>query len=120
MAVKPTIGLDYMKKIALLLAVLAVGLLVSCKKNNVKVNIELNPEELVFSSEAGSKTVEVTCNSSWNATLSATTWAAIDFDGSDIQVSVLTNTGAQREADIVVTSGDVSKTVKITQQAPPP
>lgn len=106
-----------MKKIVLLIAVLAAGLLISCKKNNVKVNIELNPEELVFSSEAGSQTVEVKCNSSWDATISATTWAGIEFVGNKVQVSVLTNTGAQRESSLDVSSGDVSKSVKIIQRA---
>ena len=118
MADKPTRGLDYMKKIALLLVVLASGLLFSCKKNNVQINLSVNPETLLFTSEQGSKTVEVSCNSGWTANIPATTWAAIEYDSSTITVSVLSNPGPDaREATLNVVSGDVSKSVKITQQA---
>ncbi|MBR6001572.1 MAG: BACON domain-containing protein [Bacteroidales bacterium] len=107
-----------MKKIALILVVLASGLLFSCKKNDVKVTIEVNPEELVFTSEQGAKTVEVTCNSNWEARIVASTWAALEMDGTTLIVSVLSNPGpGAREATLNVSSGDVTKSVKITQQA---
>lgn len=118
MADKPTRGLDYMKKIALILAVLAAGLLFSCKKNNVQVSLSVNPEELVFTSEQGSKTVEVTCNSDWEARIPASTWAALEMDGTTLTVSVLSNPGPEaRETSLNVSSGEVTKSVKITQQA---
>ena len=117
MAVKPTTGLNYMKRFAFIFAVLALGLIVSCKKNDVAVTIDANPAELVFSSEAGSKSVEVTSNSDWVASIPATTWAAAELDGTTITVSVLSNPGAAREASLYIVSGDVSKEVKITQQA---
>ena len=107
-----------MKKIALILAVLASGLLFSCKKNDVKINLEVSQESLVFESGEGDKTIEVSCNSSWIASIPATTWAAIEYDSVSITVSVLSNPGPEaREATLLVVSGDVSKSVKITQQA---
>ena len=105
-----------MKKIALIFAVLAFGLLVSCKKSDVSVTIEVNPEELVFTSGEGEQTVEVTCNSTWVAAPPAT-WAGTVISGNSITVHVLSNTGPEREATLYVVSGDVSKEVKITQQA---
>ncbi len=118
-----------MKTTILSLAFIATALFAAtgCSDNGddkpSATELSLTPKTLSFEAAGGSQSFAITCNGSW--TISGTTdWCTIEgnkMSGTGnqfITVEVATNPGANiRDATIKVTSGAVTQTVGITQEA---
>ena len=109
-----------MTKILRVFAALAAGLLaLSCNKT---VETQLSLSDKVANFEASGnleKSIKVTCNESWTVS-EAADWIAVDpasYEGSGMfRITVTTNTAvAERSADVKVSAGDKTETVKVTQ-----
>lgn len=82
-------------------------------------HIELIPDELTFDGKAGSQTVTADTNFEELDLKPSASWmsAAFDKTAKQITVSVETNTGDKREGTITVKGGELTATIKVTQQA---
>lgn len=114
-----------MKWKSLFSGMLAIAAVVGCKELEIEPELNVNRQEIEFTSEGGSETLEVTSNVSWSASTDAQWVEGISpsqGDGSaqpaSVVISVEANEGVEdREAVITVTAADLTKTVKIVQKA---
>ncbi len=116
-----------MKKIIFLAAIFGLGALVSCGNNGegdeVKNTLEVTRPATV-SAAGGDAKLDIKSNTEWTITKSdSDAWfelATVDgYGNADITVFVSLNTGFERSADITVKAGDITRTVKLTQESAP-
>jgi endoglucanase len=93
----------------------------SCKSESVVLpELVVSKEEVAFSKENGTIILSITSNMQWKA-ISSESWCTLSpasgVAGSrQVDISVTENTlSMSREAVITITSGSVSKTVKVLQ-----
>lgn len=88
-------------------------------KSNEKPSLKLDPSSLEFEAVTGTKTVKVDANQAWEIDEFDADWVTLsktEGDGAaEIEVSVLANSGAAREAKITFRCSIVKKTLTITQ-----
>ena len=82
-------------------------------------HIELIPDELSFDGKAGSQTMTADTNFDELDLTPSASWMSATFDktAKQITVSVETNSGDKREGTITVKGGELTATIKVTQQA---
>jgi len=111
-----------MKKTTLLKAAAALlaGLaLFSCKPTPKEITLSVSDKSVSFETAGGEKTVTITCNDTWAVTC-AESWVTVSpkagTDNGSIKISVPANDSFDvRNADIVVSAGDKSQTIKVNQ-----
>jgi len=110
------------KNAVLLLAFIHILILFSCnEKPVIEPDIRLAQEEIIFSGKSGSSLLTINTNLPWKAE-SSQSWCSLTPASGDpgthyITVAVTANTGsANREAQITITSGSLSKQVKVLQE----
>lgn len=114
-----------MKARCLLLTFAAVaGLFVSCKPKDEPISppsLSIAPGSLAFEKAAASQTLKVTASRDWNATTDAD-WISVSptsgkasKDAQTVTISVLENTGLDREGSVKFDIGFDSKSLAVTQ-----
>lgn len=103
-------------------AALAAGfLLFSCKQEPKVIELSVSDKTIAFEAAGGDKTVTVTCNDAWTVSCTAD-WLTVspksgEGNGS-LKVTAPENTTFDvRPADITVTAGDKSQTIRVNQLA---
>ena len=82
--------------------------------------LNVSPGSLTFPNYGNEQTLDISSNvSSWTATSDATAWLKVapgsgSNDGK-VTVSVIANTGAEREGNITVRGGSFTRTIHVTQ-----
>ena len=111
-----------MKRILYSLLAITLALAAACKQETVEPVLQRNIDSMEFGYSAGSQTYVIKSNIAWTAS-SAESWITADpasGQGSDeqqvITVSVAQNDEAKREGTLVVSSGDKSVSLKVTQE----
>lgn len=113
-----------MKNIKTALAALIIILLtVSCGKEdspNQSSTFSVNPESIGFTRNSGSKSITVTCDGTWNASVSGS-WASVSpttYSGNgSVRVSVSANPDNKfRSCVVTISSGGESKEVSVLQK----
>ena len=106
-------------------AALAAGLLLlGCKPEPKVIELSVSDKTVAFETAGGDKTVTVTCNDAWTASCNAN-WVTLapksgEGNGS-IKITATANDSFDvRSADVIVTAGDKSQTIKVNQLAPTP
>jgi hypothetical protein len=101
-------------------AALAAGLLLSsCKEEPKVIELSVSDKTVAFEVSGGDKTVTVTSNDAWTATWSAD-WVNVspksgNGNGS-IKITAAENPSFDvRSADVIVTAGDKTQTIKVNQ-----
>ena len=81
--------------------------------------LKLIPDELTFDGKAGLQTITADTNFEELDLTPSASWMSATFDktAKQITVSVETNTGDKREGTITVKGGELTATIKVTQQA---
>ncbi len=101
-------------------AVFMAGLMLfSCDKTQKVTELQLSEKTASFETGAGDKTISVTCNADWTVTCTAD-WITVDpksgSGNGSFKISVPANESFEvRSADITVTAGDKTQTVKVNQ-----
>ena len=106
-------------------AALAAGLLLlGCKPEPKVIELSVSDKTVAFETAGGNKTVTVTCNDAWTATCAADWVEPSPKSGNgsgSIKITAKPNPSFDvRSADIIVTAGDKSQTIKVNQLAPTP
>ena len=78
------------------------------------VTLGVNPTELSFNVDGGTKTAKVSSNSTVTVSSNAS-WCTASVSGGTITVTATSNTGNSREATVTVKAGDLTRNVKVTQ-----
>lgn len=77
-------------------------------------------DTFTFISDEGSSDVSITSNTSWSASTDASWIGFDDPNGTGdgvLEISVEENTGAERSADVIVTTGCIDQVIHVTQAA---
>ena len=118
-----------MKLKSLFMALLAAAVsFVACENqedpNDQPAGITVTPTELTFEEAEGSQSVEVTATRNWNASTTAE-WVKVSVPSGEaslkpqsVSISVLANTGHDREADVTFSIGLAKALVKVVQKGP--
>lgn len=91
------------------------------KQDAIEITLNVSPEELFFSAlGTESHEVKVFCNESWTAKVSSGNWLHLNVyngvgDGKILVTCDANNTENNRETYITIMSGDIPKTVKVSQ-----
>ncbi len=97
--------------------VIALAAVACSKSDDPGTMLEVSQSEMTFSTAGGTRNLSVTASETWS--LSAPEWIVCTprtGDGSaQVSVSVGENTAAEREGDIVLTSGTMSRSVAVKQ-----
>lgn len=105
-------------------AIAACLLLFSCKKEEKVTELSVSSRAVSFTADAGEQTVTITSNSSWTAASTASWFTVSPTSGSgdgSFKIAVGANDGFEvRSADVTVTAGDKTQTVKVSQLAQTP
>ena len=101
-------------------AALTAGLLLfSCDPTQKEIELSVSDKSVSFETAGGDKTVTITCNDSWTVNSTADWITVSPKSGSDngsIKITATANTGFEvRSADITVSAGDKSQTIKVNQ-----
>jgi hypothetical protein len=83
-------------------------------------SVTVSPTSLSYSSAAGSQTVNVTSNTSWNVSDDRswiTTSGSSGSGNGSFTVSATANTGAARSGTVTVVGGTVTRTISVSQAA---
>ena len=78
--------------------------------------LEVNPTSLTFDAAAGTQTFTVTSNVEWTVA-EYEDWLTVTPSGNTVTVAVAENTGAEREATIIVTGDKLKANVTVKQAA---
>ena len=78
--------------------------------------LEVNPTSLTFDAAAGTQTFTVTSNVEWTVA-EYEDWITVTPSGNTVTVAVTENTGAEREATIIVTGDKLKANVTVKQAA---
>ena len=110
------------KKTTLLktVAALTAGLLLfSCDPTQKEIELSVSDKSVSFETAGGDKTVTITCNDSWTVNSTADWITVSPKSGSgngSIKITATANTGFEvRSADISVSAGDKSQSIKVNQ-----
>ena len=105
-------------------AIAACLLLFSCKKEEKVTELSVSSRAVSFTADAGEQTVTITSNSSWMVASTASWFTVSPTSGSgdgSFKIAVGANDGFEvRSADVTVTAGDKTQTVKVSQLAQTP
>lgn len=110
-----------MKKYLVIL--LAAMMVVACEQEKTTPTLSLDPSDLEFSSEGGSKTVKVLTNTDWTLTTDGSDWYTVSpTEGSgDTEVTVTLNEytdASVRTAQVTFEAEGLVKTLAIVQNRP--
>jgi endonuclease/exonuclease/phosphatase family metal-dependent hydrolase len=101
--------------------VIIIFALLSCadKKEELKALLEVSPETLTFGPDAGTKTVNVNASGEFIATVSSgSAWCTVATPVSDrLNIRVSANSGAERNAVVLILSEELERTVAVKQLA---
>jgi len=111
-----------MKKLLVLFSIVMItAVITSCKKDeqSVENTFSVSPESIGIQKSLTGASVNVTCSGYWFASVSGS-WGTISpeqgFGNGSISFKTTSNsTGAKRYCTITITSGEVTKTVSVTQ-----
>ncbi len=108
------------------LALASVLFTAGCSKNNDEPSgapsVEINPSVLTFEKASSSQTFEVVATRAWKVNGTIPEWVSIEptsgkaTNGKEVKVTVLENTGLDRNAEVKVTIGFDEKTLTISQK----
>ena len=101
--------------------VIIIFAFLSCagKKEEAKTFLEVSPETVTFGPEAGTKMVNVNASGEFAATVSSgSAWCTVATPASDrLNIRVSANSGAERNAVVLILSEDLERTVAVKQLA---
>ena len=113
------------KTTTLLLAVLALTAIVSCKKETVRPELRLSSTVISFASPGGTEKVAVLCDEAWKAESDAD-WLSAEVSADESRLLLVTasanvaaagSCAAERKGTVTVSTAGTTKTISVTQSA---
>jgi hypothetical protein len=83
----------------------------------VPPTLSVSASSLHFTIDGGTQTATITSNTNWTESTSAS-WITVSHSGNVLTVVAEHNTGYAREGSVTVTAGDLTQTIRVTQDAP--